>query len=33
MHDKMTVKEAQELRSYYRLRDRLKVKLDNKSDN
>jgi len=27
MHDKMTLKEAQELRSYYRLRDKLKDKL------
>ena len=27
MHDKMTLKEAQELRSYYRLRDRIKGKL------
>jgi hypothetical protein len=33
MHDKMTVKDAQELRSYYRLRDKLKGKLEENSDN
>ncbi len=32
MHEKLTLKEAQELRSYYRLRDKLKVSLDDKAE-
>ena len=33
MHDKMTIKEAQQLRSYYRLRDKIKSKLEDNSEN
>lgn len=33
MHDKMTLKEAQELRSYYRLRDKIKGKLGESEEN
>ena len=33
MHDKLTIKEAQQLRSYYRLRDKIKSKLEDNSEN
>lgn len=33
MHQKLTLKEAQELKSYYQLRDKLKVSLDDRSKN